>query len=403
LILNGLSINGFNSELNTGIVYASISIGEIINSTFTNSRNMNLKSNLNAYRFGLGDKNRTLVAGTILKSKSNDNFNSTGQILNINNEVLGIELKHTYESLNFQIEFAKSNNRYSESESIGLINLLNNTKRTNAYHANLKYDFSSIKLNLLTKISYVDPYFSSVGNPFLIRDVFKYDIALSKAFYKNIIRTNIGYNYLRTNLSNTNILTTSTRILNFRLDIKFKKLPSLSLTYQPTEQLQINHSTKEIYTNKLDVLILQANYPIIISNTISSNTTLSLSNFNNSFVTDTSTLERQVGITLQQFLTINHIRLSTVFSYTNFSSIDGQINQSIGIELIKELFKSLSTSAAYDYSYDKFLQSRESYTAGFNYLFKYNVQLSFRYHFSTGNNPVYSNINLVKMSITKRF
>jgi hypothetical protein len=291
LIIDGVSLVGFNIEVNEGNFYSAFMAG-YSNISFSNPFAAKISGNRNviAGRLGYGNVNKALFAITVLKGsdpKSNlvgDN-NYTYYQPN-DNYVIGSQFTYKFQSnLYLELEYARSLNvqkypiegRPASSDAMGTL-LKKDIPYSNAYSGKITYVTKSARTKVYLLCRQVDPLYFSFGAPILRHDNFRTEIKLDQKIYKDIVSASSSLKFDRDNLyefkSGTARIISSVNTVN----VRFKSGWAFSGNYTPIKQtyyaktLGINRVS---YLN-LTSLVVSRNY---IYKNIMSTTSVGISKF----------------------------------------------------------------------------------------------------------------------------
>jgi hypothetical protein len=121
-------------------------------------------------------------------------------------------------------------------------------------------DIKATKTKIQAQSTRVGSSFYSPLNPYLRNDILKNEVRLGQKLYKEFISATLNYATSDDNLLNQKQYTT--RITNYKagINIRFKKLPSLSASYAIINQNISNAERAFSYNNKVAVYTLTAIY-----------------------------------------------------------------------------------------------------------------------------------------------
>lgn len=273
LVLSGVSLTGVNIELNPGNLYGAFTWGKAV-SNFNNPWAFSSLAggrNIMAGRIGLGQKEKLLVAMSILKGTDDAGNMVKDSAYNYYlpnyNYVVGADIKYKIsEQAEAGIEYAKSQSREiaAETRSTGeqLGNLVNpgEGKYSSAWYAYTRFNVNENRTRIKASTRVVDPFYYSFGTPYLRRDNFRIELKGEQLFWKNQLTAGITYRRDRDNLYDLKQGTSINNTLIFSTQIRIRKYPYLLLTYSPNYQSFYNSAVNRQINSTVTLYSAVAGY-----------------------------------------------------------------------------------------------------------------------------------------------
>lgn len=222
LALNGISLRGLDLDWGNGSIYMSTSVG-FLNSFKSSNRFIEAKENMITSRVGLGDQNKNYFGVFYMKAKYSDSSTSN-QIKRIENDVLGIQLgfsiteshKISIEKLWSSLNTVKGSFVNNENLVNSMANGLNNGSLLITYNG----FFSKTNTRVEGNFSSCQPFFYSIGNPFLWRDSRQYFLRIEEKLLKNNLTLVLAGKNTEDNISG--LKSSSTKYLEYTLGFSYK-------------------------------------------------------------------------------------------------------------------------------------------------------------------------------------
>lgn len=274
LVLGGVSLNGFNLELNIGNAYSAFTWGKVSN-TIINPFSFNLANERTVMgaRVGMGRTEKMLLAITFLKAQNSN----SGEVVDSNfinfsphvNYVAGVDFRYKMSNtIEFGAEYARSlDNRYLEHQTTLFSKYESiikgeNTKYSNAWYAfgNIGFNETNTRLKISTRL--VDPYFASYGAPNLRQDNFRIEGKIDQGVLKNQLNLSFAIRHDEDNIYALKQATTKNNTLIYSAYLKINKYPFLIATFSPSYQLYYNSKTKQTIRNEVKLYQLIAGYTV---------------------------------------------------------------------------------------------------------------------------------------------
>jgi len=289
LTLQGMPVNGVSLEIEPWGTYAAFVYGTIQDAVYTQEQNYAAyKRTVTGGSFGYGRKEKSYIHFTILQFADDPESISPRDsiFLYINtpklNQVVGMDFKISLLKNRFKIYGELSGSQLvrdvtlsdSLSYNIGMPppghasdwmgniftqrSVNNNTVVDYAFRAGAEATFWKGRSKISAGIKRTGPYYTTLGNPFLMKDIFGVEFRYSQALWKNRL-TVAGY--LRRNsdnLSNTKLFTSQLYNWGFDISLNIPKWPSLKVNLTP-----YIHSSDSTFIN-INVLTVNSNYSLRI-------------------------------------------------------------------------------------------------------------------------------------------
>lgn len=274
LVLGGVSLNGFNLELNIGNAYSAFTWGKVSTSIINPfSFNLSNERTILGARVGMGRTEKMLIALTFLKAQnSNSNEVVDSNFINYaphTNYVAGVDFRYKVSSaVDFGAEYARSlDNRFIENQGTLISKYESilkgeNTKYSNAWYAfgNINFNETNTRLKLSSRL--VDPYFTSYGAPNLRQDNFRIEGKVDQGVIKNQLNLSFTIRHDEDNIYALKQATTQNNTLVYSAYLKLKKYPFVIATFSPSYQFYYNSQTKQTIRNELKLYQLIVGYSI---------------------------------------------------------------------------------------------------------------------------------------------
>ncbi len=426
LVLSGVSLMGFNIEVNPGKIYGAFTVGKAV-TNFNYLNYLNAVSaltggrNIISARAGLGSKDNFLCAVSVLRGTDNTQDpvkDSTTIYYQPNyNYVLGIDARYKINSnVDLGVEYAKSQDQaiVSESKNAGdrIAGLANSSQAlySSAWNAYSNIGFNKNTSRIKVSGRWVDPFYNSFGTPYLRKDNFRMEAKGEQLFWKRQLSTSVTYRRDADNLRDTKQGTSINRSMIFNLQLRLKKMPYLLLTYSPNYQSFYNSVfDKNIQT---DVKYYNAvlGYTYQKDKTVF-NTTLTYSRqFNHTNQTQWKHFDVSQYSIIQSML-VQPVNLTMTGTLNYVLPANGSdTGQLVNLSLTgsKGVFKNkITVTAGARYQDDKMIEQRWIGEAGSSFSLGFGIrcQLHYERHFisSYKNNSGKSDMNLGRVTLIKTF
>ena len=251
LVLDMVSVDGFNIEYDPKIIYAAVCQGEMhreITNTFV-PYDFSFPQDVIFGKIGLGDQNASHILFSVMKAKDKPDNIMHPDSINIypaENFVTGTDARLSFwdNQIYLQAEAAVSlftenqNSATFESFTGGFPAWVSRTfNPTTSTHVAYAYKVES-GLNLKTTqisavYSIVGPGYKTLGNPMLRNDRKTIGGMIYQSLFKNQVAFNARFDRFENDLLNWNNNKTETQILSLSTSLRLKKLPFIVLTYSP--------------------------------------------------------------------------------------------------------------------------------------------------------------------------
>jgi hypothetical protein len=311
LVLNGTNITGINLELNPGMIYAAGMAGR---QKTTDPLMPGLTPrNISAAKLGAGRPDKFLLTFNILSGQvvnpvyTPENVKGSEE----SNLAAGLQLDYHYNSLfNTTIEYARSVSKYNGQSKPRLEETTDKANFGNAAYLGRVYGATpDNQTRYSASFRYVEPYFNSFGTPNLRKDNFRYELRVNQALVKNKITLGASYTHDNDNVSNTRVNTSSQNRLSLTLNIRYKKMPYVTVSYSPAVQKVQAVGGAMLYSSALHFVTISSGYN---QKTRSGN---SFTNGTYSLFTSRIKGSETTGVTVHQLMLAN----TTLFIKTNRS------------------------------------------------------------------------------------
>lgn len=286
LMLNGINLTGVNVEVNPGYFYGALAWGRVATdhsfllSVFTRPAS----GEVLAWRAGAGRKDRFLLSVSMLKGRVENGspvMNTSGEAsATYTNHVIGAEAVYKFSRTGETgIEYARSRNYapYQEYNMyIGSRDAIkgDQSQYSSAWNAYARFSMNQGNTSFRTSVKVVDPFFYSMGTPFLRKDNARIEVKGEQFFLKRTISAGLTWRSDRDNLYNLKQGTSKVYSTMLSLQFRFKKAPYLILTYAPNFQyffnsvLERNVFSRAIFYNALTGYLYQ-NKSVLINSSLS--------------------------------------------------------------------------------------------------------------------------------------
>ncbi len=246
LYLQGVSISGLNVEIQAGLYYAAAIAGRLSQPLTFNVLRPKMEYRwLYGARAGIGSKEGTHLHFSYLSSKDKHTDNSIGNagvdILNPQqNKVATADIRLNLNSkwwlsaeygVSASNEMPVSKDSLSNEESSALPS--NHFSFSNTTHHAWKTGITGELKNarLTAGVQRTGSYYFTVGNPYLRRDLMRYDIRWQQKLYKNIVRWDAQGQLDHDNLNQQKAYTTNYQYLTNSIDLRPKRWPAFRLMH----------------------------------------------------------------------------------------------------------------------------------------------------------------------------
>ncbi len=246
LTLNGVAVTGLNVEFNPGWFYIALTGAK-------NQKpidNVSYRRDLYSGRIGYGkkDKSHVYLTGLYANDKAGSiKVDTTNQLLTPNsNYLFGIEgkLNLLKDKLTIEAEAVGSmltrDNRDADLENKSIPNFVKNLFHPKIssqidYSYTVKTTFNNEKSNtkFTAGVKMIGPGFITLGNPTLRGDKLQIEGKIEQKFMNKQVSVSAFVKWFKDNLIKSKLSTTTTLIPGLTVNLRFKKVPYLILTYIP--------------------------------------------------------------------------------------------------------------------------------------------------------------------------
>jgi hypothetical protein len=380
LVLSGVSLTGINVELNPGNLYGAFTWGKAV-ANFNNPLDLKALAggrNIMSGRIGLGNKDKLLVAMSVLKGTDDDRNRvmdtSYNYYLPSYNYVVGVDAKYRISSnAEAGVEYAKSHNRQisqetrSAEEQIGRLINPNEGKFSSAWYAYTRVNLLNNRTRLKASTRYIDPFYYSFGTPYLRRDNFRVEFKGDQLFWKNQFTLGATYRRDKDNLYDLKQGTSVNNTLIFTTQLRIKKYPYLVLTYSPNFQSFYNSALRAQINSRIMLYNAITGYTYQ-NKQLMANTMLSYSRqYNVTNQAEWQTFDvSQYGLNEQVTLRKISLTMNAGINYA-LPKHQGDTGKllSATVQATKGLFRNkISVTGGYRYQHDFTLEERNIIEAG---------------------------------------
>jgi hypothetical protein len=386
LMLNGIRNKGVNIEIAPKNFYVGVTSGKTENILSPNQPNdslfLNETKQINAFKFGYGEKFENHIHVNYLYASDNSLFDISG--LKQVNHVVGIDFLYTLlNKINIVGEY-----NYS---------ILNSTDFNSSLSSKLNGHALFLRPSLLLKnggelysfIEVIDKKYNTFGLPYFINGRKTYEVGVNLPLFKNqiLVNTSIKKDIINNPLFNNS----NSNIYNIIVHFKKEKLPYISVNYalaDITNSIEIGKSTRNSvqqlgivsgYLYNLNNIKFNTQISFNLNNSYLINNTAFLDegNINISYLTANNLKNRSVSITQQ--MQLNKISLGTTGSLTSFYAVEEEksylytIENNINIPLFKN---KVNTQLAFIYGKQE-NDSKIGYSMAITYLINRNLNFMF--------------------------
>lgn len=388
LIINGVSFNGINTELNPGNAYGAFMWGSTVHN-FGNPFSLDYSSgrSIMAGRLGVGRSEKLLFAITVLSGEDgikNIIKDSQNAYVPFSNYVIGAELRYKTDNLEAGMEYAQAANNNKQDEgneinkSFSSVFEKDRVKHSKAWCGYGTYSVkqTNTRLKFLTKI--IDPFYYSFGTPYLRQDNFRMELKGEQGFVKNKLIAGVTYRRDEDNLYELKKVSTTYHSFIYTIQARFKKLPFVALLYSPNYQAYDNRLNNQRISGQVKL------YQATINHT---------SRWKYVLLTNTFSYMRQESSSVSDSVLYNTMNQYSLTEGLNFLKYALQLNASVSYSryvlagapssglfytnagLTKGLFKNkLSVTAGYAYQQDYAAETRSVLSAGSSFSLPYSIR-----------------------------
>ncbi|MCU0442349.1 MAG: hypothetical protein MUE96_08125 [Bacteroidia bacterium] len=421
LVLNGVSITGFNIEVNPNHFYSAFTIGRVF-TTSPNPINVNQNSLLSerritSGRIGFKSGNKILAAVSVLSGEEQVKSNAAESKKSQPNSnlVIGTDITYQFnEDISFGIEHARSETRVqpviSNEQNNAFENIINfkNQNYSSSWIFKSQINFNEQKTRIKFGYRRIDPYFYTYGSPFIRKDLQRYEVKADQVLFKRQFTGSVTLRRERDNLYETKQGTSFNNSLILTGQIRIKKYPILRVSYSPNFQSLYNAASDSRTLSRVTLLQVMVSYGIN-KKELSNNFLLSYINQSgrNEFSEFSNYGIRQYMA--NHTLSVNGIGLqvATNLIYSKpISSNDSSSVYAISINLEKSIFNNKATAiGAYRYQADLSIEQRNIFEIGTRFTLLKSINLELRTEYQTIkreiNSPKNDSMFLGRLSIIK--
>jgi len=347
LTIQGIPLTGLNFEYNPGWFYIALAgaknLKAIENTSFTRQ--------LYSGRIGYGQKDKSHFYFTGMYANDNTGsitVDSSNQLLKPNsNYLFGIEgrLNLFNEKLTIEAEAVGSmltrDNRDPDLENRSIPGFVKNifhpkisSQVDYSYSVKTVFNNEKSKTKLSAQVKMIGPGFVTLGNPSLRGDKLEVETRLEQKLANNQVTVRGSLKWFRDNLIKSRSATTTNMIPSLMVNLNFKKMPYVMLSYMPVFMKNDATSSELKFDYKSHLFMLSSGHNVTIGKSYL-NQSLSYT-FNTASSLDTSSGYTSHGLTLYETFTFEFpLTLSAGFSaqffdyvndYSRTLSFDGNIN-----------------------------------------------------------------------------
>ncbi|MES2690119.1 MAG: hypothetical protein V4658_06920 [Bacteroidota bacterium] len=265
LIIDAIQLNGVNAELNSGLAYAAVCVGELKSGFVNSGAEEAYRSTVMMARAGIKRENRYSLVFTGMRGNGRSYFYNTGSPNPyLSNQLLGIE--GTYyigKNMGLRSELAASEVQTEQARPYEISAIEQKKQQSPAFSAagllSLFWHSKNEGTQAEALYQQTGPGYFSIATPYIRKDNRRTELKLNQRIYKSYISVFGTARLESDNLFKTKQGTTYTTILTSGIKLMPKGLPYVILSYSPLWQ----HSRPApgiSITNRMDLYSITTGY-----------------------------------------------------------------------------------------------------------------------------------------------